>query len=106
MPARPLATRSARVKASRADRLVACDANIRVKAATTMCPFADNVFYTYYAASHDTGPVQDEDEADSGVGRNIPNYDNGTGYRVQCADGMYSQSGGRPSACSGHGGVG
>lgn len=38
-------------------------------------------------------------------GENIPNYDNGRGYRVQCADGMYSQSGGIQGACSGHGGV-
>lgn len=66
-----------------------------------------------YAASHDVGssttdgssastPAPDPDES----GDEIPNYDNGTGYRVQCADGMYSQSGGRPGACSGHGGVG
>jgi hypothetical protein len=39
-------------------------------------------------------------------GQNIPNYDEGNGYRVQCADGMYSQSGGIQGACSGHGGVG
>jgi hypothetical protein len=36
----------------------------------------------------------------------IPNYANGTGYPVQCADGMWSDSGGRPGACSHHGGVG
>jgi hypothetical protein len=35
----------------------------------------------------------------------IPNFDNGTGSIVQCADGMWSQSGGRPGACSHHGGV-
>jgi hypothetical protein len=35
----------------------------------------------------------------------IDNFDNGTGYPVQCADGMWSQSGGRPGACSYHGGV-
>jgi hypothetical protein len=46
------------------------------------------------------------DDYDPSPGDEIPNYDNGTGYRVQCADGMYSQSGGRPGACSGHGGVG
>ena len=34
----------------------------------------------------------------------IPNFDNGTGSIVQCADGMWSQSGGRPGACSSHGG--
>jgi len=38
-------------------------------------------------------------------GENIPNYDNGRGSRVRCADGMYSQSGGIQGACSGHGGV-
>jgi hypothetical protein len=36
----------------------------------------------------------------------IPNFDNGTGSIVQCADGMWSHSGGRPGACSGHGGEG
>jgi hypothetical protein len=35
----------------------------------------------------------------------IPNYPNGTGTTVQCADGAYSQSGGKQGACSGHGGV-
>lgn len=34
----------------------------------------------------------------------IPNFDNGTGYIVQCNDGMWSHSGGRQGACSGHGG--
>jgi hypothetical protein len=38
-------------------------------------------------------------------GENIPNYDNGRGYRVQCADGTFSQSGGIQGACSYHGGV-
>jgi hypothetical protein len=36
----------------------------------------------------------------------IPNYDNGRGSRVQCADGTYSHSGGIQGACSHHGGVG
>ncbi|MFA4929848.1 MAG: hypothetical protein WC558_15135 [Patulibacter sp.] len=78
-----------------------------------------------YAAAHDTGtdstsalagvgssgtdPYDEgepsSDDYDSSPGEEIPNYDNGTGSRVQCADGMYSQSGGRPGACSGHGGV-
>ena len=35
----------------------------------------------------------------------IPNFPNGTGYPVQCADGEWSQSGGRQGACSWHGGV-
>ena len=30
--------------------LTACDANIEVKAATTSCPFAENVFYAYWQA--------------------------------------------------------
>lgn len=171
---------------------VACDANITVKAATTTCAFAQNVFYAYwnaggsdfqayspvsersydvrcsggsiiacsagdgaevrfsahavtlydeaqadaYAASHDLGPPaaadethdnarydgSDEDEYvdrqygddvgyedGDGVtepGENIPYYDEGRGYRVQCADGTYSQSGGIQGACSHHGGVG
>jgi hypothetical protein len=36
----------------------------------------------------------------------IPNFDNGNGYRVQCADGTWSQSGGIQGVCSWHGGVG
>jgi hypothetical protein len=35
----------------------------------------------------------------------IPNYSNGTGYSVQCADGTWSKSGGKSGACSHHGGV-
>jgi len=31
--------------------------------------------------------------------------DPGDGYVVQCSDGMYSQAGGEPEACSSHGGV-
>lgn len=34
----------------------------------------------------------------------IPNYSNGNGYTVQCADGTYSHSGGIQGACSYHGG--
>jgi hypothetical protein len=34
----------------------------------------------------------------------IPNFPNGTGYIVQCSDGEWSHSGGRPGACSYHGG--
>jgi hypothetical protein len=34
----------------------------------------------------------------------IGNFDNGQGSIVQCADGMWSHSGGRSGACSGHGG--
>jgi hypothetical protein len=36
----------------------------------------------------------------------IPNYENGRGSTVQCADGTYSHSGGIQGACSHHGGVG
>jgi len=36
----------------------------------------------------------------------IPNFPNGTGYMVECNDGMYSMSGGRQGACSYHGGEG
>jgi hypothetical protein len=62
-----------------------------------------------YASTHETGDgksAADEADAFDTGGENIPNYENGTGSRVQCADGMYSRSGGRPGACSGHGGVG
>jgi hypothetical protein len=73
-----------------------------------------------YANSHDLGPEADETLPPGGPGTpeppsipdppntsegNIPNYENGNGYRVQCEDGMYSQSGGIQGACSGHGGV-
>jgi hypothetical protein len=34
----------------------------------------------------------------------IPNFENGRGYPVECADGMWSKSGGISGACSGHGG--
>jgi hypothetical protein len=76
-----------------------------------------------YAAAHDLGPdstgelsppAEDSgsDGSDSSTpsddapGENIPSYDEGRGYRVRCADGMYSKSGGIQGACSGHGGVG
>lgn len=156
-----------------------CDSNIEVRAATTTCEFAQNVFWHYwtdgqgpslsvwspaahstlstsctsagariacatadrglvrfsqaaidsysagqadaYASSHDLGPDPETDATEPDVetdadaetaspgadspGENIPNYDEGRGYRVQCADGMYSKSGGIQGACSGHGGV-
>jgi hypothetical protein len=46
------------------------------------------------------------DTSSTPPGENIPNYDNGNGYRVQCADGTFSHSGGIQGACSHHGGVG
>ena len=42
-PSRPKAKPSAKPS------LVACDANIRVKASTTTCEFAQNAFYTYWS---------------------------------------------------------
>jgi hypothetical protein len=36
----------------------------------------------------------------------IPNFDEGVGSIVQCADGTYSHSGGIQGACSWHGGIG
>ncbi|MEV0408918.1 hypothetical protein [Actinoallomurus sp. NPDC050550] len=36
----------------------------------------------------------------------IPNFSNGHGYMVQCNDGTYSMSGGRPGTCSHHNGEG
>jgi hypothetical protein len=36
----------------------------------------------------------------------IPNFDNGNGSIVQCADGSWSHSGGIQGACSDHGGEG
>ena len=152
-----------------------CDANIEVRAATTTCEFAQNVFWHYwtegqspslsvwspaagatlstsctatgskvscttadrglvrfsqaavdsysagqadaYAGSHNLGPdpqtEPSEPEPDPSAesaspdtgdpGENIPSYDEGRGYRVQCNDGMYSKSGGIQGACSGHG---
>jgi hypothetical protein len=171
---RSRAVHGTKVKAAAAPAYVACDANITVKATTTTCPFAENVFYGYwtadgddfsaysparrqsydiacteaakiickagdgaevqfsvraverydqsqadaYADSHDLGPDADSDESDDhesttdepatgGItepGENIPYYDQGNGYRVQCSDGTYSQSGGIQGACSHHGG--
>jgi len=36
--------------------------------------------------------------------RCIASFDDGVGYIVRCADGMWSHSGGRQGACSDHGG--
>jgi hypothetical protein len=165
--------------------LQACDPNITVRAGTTTCGFAQNVFYAFYtdgtsetqnglrayspatgqgyavacatdgaenvtcvagdggevhfnlaavrvyddvqadryASTHDLGPdagshaggavtgvdnTQDQPRDENGPtsANEIPNYDNGNGYPVECADGMWSQSGGIQGACSSHGGVG
>jgi hypothetical protein len=65
---------------------------------------------SYGATSPDSLPVAPSDPVPSDGGptpaNEIPNYDNGNGYPVQCADGMWSQSGGIQGACSHHGGVG
>jgi hypothetical protein len=188
---KPTATTRATAGVTAATGLAACDANITVRAATTSCGFAENVFYAFhrdatpsdaqnairayspvsqvdyavacatddagavtcvagdggevhfglaairahddgqaaaYATSHDLGPNADAHPgdapsstaelapnptpapeaagADPPIEDRIPNYDSGTGYPVRCADGMWSQSGGRPGACSHHGGVG
>lgn len=58
--------------------------------------------------AEEPSPTYDEDipeEPPTAPGENIPNYENGRGYRVQCEDGTYSQSGGIQGACSWHGGV-
>jgi hypothetical protein len=46
------------------------------------------------------------DTSSTPPGGEIPNYDEGNGYRVQCTDGTYSHSGGIQGACSHHGGEG
>lgn len=70
-----------------------------------------------YAATHDVGPGSPPPTGSGGSPSSptsstgfcsthqcIPNFPNGTGSIVQCADGEYSHSGGRPGACSQHGG--
>ena len=187
-------TRSHAAKTTKVPTFSQCDANIRVRTATTTCPFAQNVFLAYWTSQHyddqlsayspaagrqfdldctsgqtvvctsgdgsevsfpesavdayslaqakryvsthdvgdnifpwhqaDAGGSSDEasppsysapdasatpsapDTSSTPPGENIPNYDNGNGYRVQCADGTYSHSGGIQGACSHHGGVG
>ena len=48
--------------------LTACDANIRVKAATTTCAFAQNVFYEYWKAAQ-SGPASSIDAYSRAGGR-------------------------------------
>jgi hypothetical protein len=69
-----------------------------------------------YASSHDVGnistaPPTPAPSSTSGAEGDfcsshscIDSFDDGTGYIVQCADGEWSHSGGRPGACSDHGG--
>jgi hypothetical protein len=63
------------------------------------------------SGSADSSPAPDSTGAGAGPSfcdthDCIPNYPNGNGSTVQCADGSYSQSGGVQGACSRHGGVG
>lgn len=56
------------------------------------------------------GPSDSRSDASEGsrfcqTHRCIASFDNGTGYKIQCADGMWSHSGGVQGACSHHGGV-
>lgn len=73
-----------------------------------------------YATSHDLGPDAAESAAQSrgdsapvtvpdsasfcSTHACIDSFDSGSGYIVQCEDGEWSHSGGRPGACSYHGG--
>jgi hypothetical protein len=63
---------------------------------------------TSVADSPDDGSADDESDSSSFCDTHdcIPNYPNGNGSTVQCADGSYSHSGGIQGACSHHGGVG
>jgi hypothetical protein len=60
------------------------------------------------ADSPDYGSADDDSDSSSFCDTHdcIPNYPNGNGSTVQCADGSYSHSGGIQGACSHHGGVG
>jgi hypothetical protein len=40
------------------EAFVNCDANIKAKAKTTTCPFAQNAFWTYWTSGESTSPVQ------------------------------------------------
>jgi hypothetical protein len=66
-------------------------------------PGSDDLVPDYEAPDYE--PEYTPPDDDTPPGENIPNYDNGRGYRVQCADGTFSQSGGIQGACSYHGGV-
>ena len=58
-----------------------------------------------YGGYSDDDGYSEDDYGGTLPGENIPNYDNGRGFRVQCNDGTYSKSGGIQGACSHHGGV-
>jgi hypothetical protein len=41
---------------TRSDRFVNCDQNFEAKTETTTCPFAQNVFWTYWTSAESSGP--------------------------------------------------
>jgi hypothetical protein len=43
---------------SKAKTFVACDSNIQAKAATTTCPFAENVFWAYWTSGESSSALQ------------------------------------------------
>ncbi|MEA2377467.1 MAG: hypothetical protein QOD13_1374 [Thermoleophilaceae bacterium] len=47
-----------RRKAPASAAFVPCDPNIQAKAATTTCPFAENVFWTYWTSGESSGQLQ------------------------------------------------
>ena len=49
-------------------------------------------------------PAPEEDPSFCDYAQCIPNFDEGTGTIVMCADGQWSHSGGHSGACSGHDG--
>jgi len=49
-------------------------------------------------------PAPEDDPSFCDYAQCIPNFDEGTGTIVMCADGQWSHSGGHSGACSGHGG--
>jgi len=42
---------------TRANAFVDCDSNIQAKAATTTCPFAENVFWSYWNSGESSSPL-------------------------------------------------
>lgn len=124
----PAVQRSFRVRCANDGARVACTgrdgSGVRIPVAALDAYSQDQA--DAYAANHDLGPdayewalppdesddyysdndpYSDDDYGGTPPGENIPNYDNGRDYRVQCNDGTYSKSGGIQGACSHHGGV-
>lgn len=72
-------------------------------AAPDLCGAADNPWgYNFCGGKQITAPPADFCTYFSCIG----NFPNGVGYVVQCRDGEFSRSGGRPGVCSYHGGEG